>query len=356
MSTVQNIVHVRRIRTARGVSQKELAARVGISRQSLVAVEAGRQSPSTTVALGLARALGCRVEDLFELGHAADMAVTLAQRGLPAGRVAVGQVGERWVAHGVSPAQYRGADAVIVSAEGLRGVARPRVGEASLRRNVLISGCAPVLATLAGHVGEESDVRWIPSGSGRALELLSEGLVHVAGVHYREGNAQAVRARFPGQRMLLVNLVSWRQGLVMGPNNPHQLAPGDLARAGLRVARRELGAGARSLMQETLRAGGVDVEPAGPLCRGHLDVARAVATGAADVGVTIEAAAAAFGLEFHPLSEERFDLCMPMSSTQLVPLRRALDALDSRAFRAEAEAFGGYGVEVTGHAVEVGRG
>ncbi|MCA9712564.1 MAG: helix-turn-helix domain-containing protein, partial [Myxococcales bacterium] len=45
-------------RVARGLSQSALADRVGVSRQALVAIEAGRQVPSTALALHLARALG----------------------------------------------------------------------------------------------------------------------------------------------------------------------------------------------------------------------------------------------------------------------------------------------------------
>jgi putative molybdopterin biosynthesis protein len=354
VSLVTNpIVHVQRLRKARGVSQKELARQAGISRQSLVAVEAGRQNPSTLVALGLARALGCTVEDLFELPAPEELAVRLDPSSPTCARVAVGRVGGRWVAHGVDPSRYDGADAVIVSSSEGSALARPSGGGRGLEHNVLIGGCAPILATLDGHVGERAAVRWVRSGSGRALELLADGLVHMAGVHYPDGgNLAALRARFPSQRLLMVNLVSWKQGLVVAPG--HSFCVADLARPGLRVAWREEGAGARTLMLDALAQAGVVDNPAGPVCGGHLDVARAVAAGAADVGVSIEAAAAAFGLPFVPLSEERFDLCVPEAMQRLEAVRRTLDGLDSRGFRAEAAAFGGYGVAVTGHAVEVG--
>src|SRR5262252_1397729 len=56
---------VGRRRAAAGLRQQDLAARAGVSRQSLSALEAGRSVPSATLALRLARELGCRVEDLF---------------------------------------------------------------------------------------------------------------------------------------------------------------------------------------------------------------------------------------------------------------------------------------------------
>ena len=47
------------------LSQKQLADLAGITRQAICAVEANQYSPSTSVALKLARVLHCRVEELF---------------------------------------------------------------------------------------------------------------------------------------------------------------------------------------------------------------------------------------------------------------------------------------------------
>ena len=54
-------------RAAGGMTQEELARNVGVSRQTIIAVERGRYNPSVKLALKLARALLVRVEDLFEL-------------------------------------------------------------------------------------------------------------------------------------------------------------------------------------------------------------------------------------------------------------------------------------------------
>lgn len=51
----------------RGWSQGELAERVGVSRQTINAVETGRYEPSLGLALQLARLFGCAVEQLFSL-------------------------------------------------------------------------------------------------------------------------------------------------------------------------------------------------------------------------------------------------------------------------------------------------
>jgi len=49
------------------MSQAELAERVGVSRQTIVAVEKGNYNPSVELALRLARTLGTTVEELFRL-------------------------------------------------------------------------------------------------------------------------------------------------------------------------------------------------------------------------------------------------------------------------------------------------
>ena len=55
------------VRTEAGLTQAELAERVGVSRKTVNTVENGVFTPSTPLALGLARALGVKVEDLFWL-------------------------------------------------------------------------------------------------------------------------------------------------------------------------------------------------------------------------------------------------------------------------------------------------
>ena len=61
------VVRLRDARTRAGLSQAELAVRVGVSRKTVNTVENGVFVPSTILALLLARELGMRVEDLFGL-------------------------------------------------------------------------------------------------------------------------------------------------------------------------------------------------------------------------------------------------------------------------------------------------
>ena len=56
---------VRRLRTGRDLSQGALADAVGVSRQTINAIETGRYLPSLPLAFGLARFFGLAVEDVF---------------------------------------------------------------------------------------------------------------------------------------------------------------------------------------------------------------------------------------------------------------------------------------------------
>ena len=56
---------VRRLRAARDLSQGALASAVGVSRQTINAIETGRYLPSLPLAMSLARYFGLAVEDLF---------------------------------------------------------------------------------------------------------------------------------------------------------------------------------------------------------------------------------------------------------------------------------------------------
>ena len=66
--TGQVLNHLRRHRLlADGMTQAELAERVGVTRQTIHSIEKGKYKPTIELALRLARELGVAVEDLFEL-------------------------------------------------------------------------------------------------------------------------------------------------------------------------------------------------------------------------------------------------------------------------------------------------
>jgi len=365
---------LRRARLKSGLKQSELAERAGISRQTLSVLESGRGQPSTSVALHLARVLGCRVEELFWLrDEAGELTAELAQgadlRGPKAERAVVGSVAGRWVAHPLSRedplALTTCADALLVRARRpdrtvrLRALRPPE----ALQANVLVAGCDPGLSVLSGHLEDRwpgQRLRWIPVGSDAALKMLGVGHAHVAGAHLfdeetGEYNLPFVRRAFGGRPMVVVTFAHLEEGFAIAKGNPRRIRkPEDIARPEIRFVNREPGAGARRLLDRLLRKARVPasaVEGYENLLHGHLQVAQAVAMGAADVGVVARSAAIAHGLDFIPLSEERFDLVFPKEWSADARAGWIVETLEGRAFRRELASLGGYDTRDSGQVV-----
>ena len=365
---------LRRARLKSGLKQSELAKRAGISRQTLSVLESGRGQPSTSVALHLARVLGCRVEELFwlrdEAGElTAELAAGAEAPRAKAERVVIGSVAGRWVAHPLSRedplALTTSADALLVRGSRADQTVRlrPLRPPEALQANVLVAGCDPGLSVLAGHVEDRwpgQRLRWIPVGSDAALKMLGRGHAHLAGAHLfdeetGEYNLPFVRRAFGGRPMMVVTFAHLEEGFALARGNPLRIRkPEDIARPEIRLVNREPGAGARRLLDRLLRKARVPasaVEGYENLLSGHLQVAQAVAMGAADVGVVARSAAIAHGLDFIPLSEERFDLVFPKEWSADARAGWIVETLEGRAFRRELASLGGYDTRQSGQVV-----
>jgi putative molybdopterin biosynthesis protein len=158
------------------------------------------------------------------------------------------------------------------------------------------------------------------AGSSDALQALAQGRCDVAGFHVPvlgDGNAPALVRALKGLlkpgRHKLIACHRRTQGLIVAHGNPHEvLGLEDLMRPKLRFVNRQPGSGTRLLTEHLLREAGLDAERItgfhGPSEDTHVAIAAAVASGVADVGVGIEAAAAQFNLHFVPLAEEDYYL------------------------------------------------
>jgi putative transcriptional regulator len=60
---------LKELRTSRGWSQGNLADALGVSRQSINALETGKYDPSLPLAFRIARLFGKRIEEIFDDGH-----------------------------------------------------------------------------------------------------------------------------------------------------------------------------------------------------------------------------------------------------------------------------------------------
>ena len=97
------------IRGSRGIAAAAIAKRVGVTRQTIYAIEAGNYVPNTEVALRLARELEVSVEELFTLAQSETPgAVSMPAEYLSPSKankgqaVRLGQVGTKWVSVPVS--------------------------------------------------------------------------------------------------------------------------------------------------------------------------------------------------------------------------------------------------------------
>ena len=143
----------------------------------------------------------------------------------------------------------------------------------------------------------------------------------------------------------------------MARGNPKRLAGlGDLARGDIQFINRQREAGTRVLLDYHLKLLGISPDAIRGYDRveyTHLAVAASVASGAADVGLGILAAARALDLDFVPLFTERYDLVIPEVFFKGPLLKPLLDFLHEAGFRAQVEALGGYETGEMGRVIPV---
>jgi molybdate-binding protein len=228
---------------------------------------------------------------------------------------------------------------------------------------VLLTGCDPGLSVLAGRVEDRwpgQRLCWIGASSDAALATLARGHAHVAGAHLfdeesGEYNVPFVRRAFRGRPMVVITFAHLEEGFAVARGNPLRIRKAeDVARKDVRFVNREQGAGARRLFDRLLRKARVPASAVAGYDRllgGHLEVAQAVAMGAADAGVVARSAAVAHGLDFVALSEERFDLVFPKEWSGDARAGRIVDTLEGRAFRRELGALQGYDTHGSGQLV-----
>ncbi|MSP78454.1 MAG: hypothetical protein EXR67_02690 [Dehalococcoidia bacterium] len=138
----------------------------------------------------------------------------------------------------------------------------------------------------------------------------------------------------------------------MARGNPkHVQQIEDVARAGMTIVNRQEGSGSRALLDRLLAQRRIThraVRGYERSVQGHLAVAEVVSAGLVDAGIGVQAAANAFGLDFLPLDQERYDLVIPNKLLDDLPVRVLLDALRRPNMRSQVEALGGYDAAAMG--------
>lgn len=72
------MTNVKVLREARGISQADLADRIGVARSTVAMWETDQNTPPTKILLSLADALQCSVDDLLSLDHSTEGGFTHA--------------------------------------------------------------------------------------------------------------------------------------------------------------------------------------------------------------------------------------------------------------------------------------
>ena len=365
MPNLQN--NLRKFRSDAGLTQQALAERAEISRQAYSAIEAGDANPSTEVALRLARSLEVGVEAVFFLPPEFPETVEAELVGEPSedfspqdlpNRTRVYRVGERLFARPLTgPANTRHT---VVAAEGTivpSGSAGKSVAVQPFDRDDLetpslaMLGCDPAVGLLEPELRRRG-VRLVAAeeSSLDALLGLARGEAHVAGCHlydYATGTFNRTWvSRLVPFPCTLVAFASWQQGLIVAPGNPKGISGIEsLGNPDVAMVNRQRGSGSRALLDRALENAGVPQDVITGYDKeewGHMAVAAAVASGSADAGIGVKAAALVMGLDFIPLEDETYDLVIPNHVIDEVPVQTLLDVLRQDPVHRRVESLGGY--------------
>lgn len=324
------VCSVRNIRIMRGIAQRDLAHIVGINRQSLGAIESGRYVPNTAIALRIASALNCSVEDLFQ--DRGDILARLGGRGgqeahPPGTPVIVACTGNRlslYRADQSGPAIWfsSGPDA-IATPGGFAAIADLDIAG----RTIVALGGDPALPLLLRVAKDRLPLHRLvfqAAPAAAALAALADGCAHAAS-WFRAG-AEDARAAAPDPRPCRTFVVAEVEiGVAVAPGNPKQVrSPGDAARADLRC-------------QEAPGDGAPDPEAAQRVRCGQLDLAW-----------TTRALASSLGLHFLPAGAATSLLSVSAAAQHAGELATLVEALRSPHIRRILALLPGYDSGRTG--------
>ncbi len=191
-------------------------------------------------------------------------------------------------------------------------------------------------------------------GSEESVALFSRGMVEVAGFHLEGFDVR--RFVQPG-RDVLVRFALREQGLIVAHGNPMRLRSlDDIAKNHARFVNRQRGSGTRRLIERLMHEGAIAPES----IRGfgaeeytHRAVAATVATGGADAGFGVQAAAAELGLDFVPVLRERYWLARRERTLAMPAAQRLLEGLSGKPLSRIARGFAGYDFSGAGQVVRV---
>jgi len=188
-------------------------------------------------------------------------------------------------------------------------------------------------------------------GSVGGLLALQRGETHIAGTHLLDPatgiyNIPDIRRTIPKVPLVLVHLARREQGILVQPGNPQWITSvKDLARKGIRFVNRQPGSGTRVLLDYELKKFAIESTAIAGYEREeftHMAVGVAIASGLADAGLAVRAAARALGLDFIPVADEQYDLLMRPGFFDSERGSQLRQVIASQAFKQAVNALGGY--------------
>lgn len=335
-------------RDARGWSQAELGKRAGISRTAVSAIEGQRLVPSVAAALALARVFETTVEDLF--GTADEQS---AETGWawsppkPEWRYWQAEIDGRVLLY---PIESSGSTASLPH-DGWGDPTAASVDRSPLAQKTLVVACCdPAAGLLSTLYAKTTGFRLvaIPRSSQQALNLLSQGLVHAAGLHLstdgEDRNAAAVKAKL-GESYTLLRVATWQEGVAIAAGQKITSIR-SAVKSRLRWIGREAGSGARQCLDELLP----NRTAIRRIAHDHRGVAEAIRSGWADAGVCLRLTCEESGLQFLSLREEYFELCFSRNSESDPRIQALIRVVRSEEYRRLLADLPGYGTAQSGEA------
>src|SRR5262245_13496314 len=195
-----------------------------------------------------------------------------------------------------------------------------------------------------------------------SLASLARGACDIAGFHVPEGErgARAVaeyRSWLQPDTQRLIFLVHRQQGIFVRPGNPKRIESiAALTRADIRFINRQRGSGTRLLLETMLEEEGLEPQRINGWLNEeytHAAVAAYVASGMADAGFGVEAAARQFDLDFVPVASERYFLLVGRDTLAYPSVQELLRLLRGPEFAELTRSLPGYRSDRAGEIMEL---
>jgi len=196
-------------------------------------------------------------------------------------------------------------------------------------------------------------------GSSGGLAAIRSGATDFATAHLlepaRTGTDDLAADKLLSSDTVVVELFYRELGLLVAAGNPKGIKSlRDLAHSNLRIINRQPGSGTRIYLDQELSRARLNVKKISgydTVVSTHLEVGLGVLRGGADVGVATRTTAQLLGLEFIPLTRERFDMLVRKDRFFTREIQVLLGIVGSREFRKRVDTLGGYDVKESGRII-----